>query len=64
MTTQIQNSKAYNNLEAFQKTLVIKRDNRKQIEDAIITARAIGYDKWAASSPMSTGWKAIVKELK
>jgi hypothetical protein len=63
MTTQIQNSKAYGKLEPFQQGLVIRRVNRKQIEDAVITARTIGYNIWEASSPMSSGWKAIVKEL-
>lgn len=63
MIQQIENSIAYGQLQPFQKKLVIKRDNRKQIEDAIVQARNIGYDTWAASSPMSAFWKAIVKEL-
>jgi hypothetical protein len=63
MTSQIENSKAYKQLHPFQQKLVLKRDNRKQVEDAIIIARTIGYANWAASSPMSHSWREIVKEL-
>lgn len=63
MIQQIENSAAYSKLAPFQQTLVIKRNNRLQIEAAVIIARSIGYEQWADSSTMSTGWKAIVKEL-
>lgn len=63
MIQQIQNTKAYGQLELFQQNLIINRKNRLQVEDAIIQARNIGYDTWAASSPMPNAWKAIVAEI-
>lgn len=63
MIQQIQNTKAYGQLEPFQQNLIINRKNRLQVEDAIIQARNMGYDTWAASSPMPNAWKAIVEEI-
>lgn len=63
MTRQIENSVAFGKLATFQQRLVIRRENRLKIEEAITIARNVGYGKWAESSTMSSQWKAIVKEL-
>ena len=63
MIKQIENTKAYKGLQKFQKDLVIRRDNRLKIEDAVITARSIGIEDWKKGTELSTKWQAIVEEL-
>lgn len=63
MLTAIQNTIQYGKLEKFQQELVSKKANRAQIEEAVITARAITYEVWVKSSKFSSNWNNIVKEL-
>ncbi|GGB82844.1 hypothetical protein GCM10007424_23590 [Flavobacterium suaedae] len=64
MTQEIQNTEAFKKLAKFQQTLLIKRDNRIQIQDAIIQARNIGYLEWESNNKtFPPAWKGIVKEL-
>jgi len=63
MTEKIENSKAFKSLQQFQKDLVIKRDNRLKIEDAVIIARNIGVDNWKRGTSLSKKWHAIVEEI-
>ena len=59
----IQDTKAFGKLEPFQQGLINKRINRLQIEDAIVTARNIGYYNWEKITGLPEHWKAIVKEI-
>lgn len=63
MIDQIKNTKAYKKLAPFQQSLLLKRDNRKKIEDAVITARAIGIDLWKNNNKLPNNWRGIVEEL-
>ncbi|KGO88399.1 hypothetical protein Q765_00335 [Flavobacterium rivuli WB 3.3-2 = DSM 21788] len=63
MLEQIKNSKAYKKLNQFQKDLAIRRNNRLQIEDAVITARAIGLAVWKENNALPNNWRAIVEEI-
>lgn len=64
MTQDIQNTEAFKKLAKFQQGLLIKRDNRKQIEDAIIQARHMGYQEWESNNnTFPPAWKGIVKEV-
>ncbi len=60
---QIENTKAFKKLEPFQQDIVSKRANRLQIEDAIVTARNIGYANWEKTTPLPAKWREIVKEI-
>ncbi|MDV6170213.1 hypothetical protein R1T16_17385 [Flavobacterium sp. DG1-102-2] len=63
MTKQIENTKAYKDLDSFKQDIVMKRSNRLQIEDAVVTARAITFEKWQESTSFSASWQNIVKEV-
>jgi hypothetical protein len=63
MINEIQNTKAFKKLLGFQQKLLLRRDNRLTIQDAVITAKAIGIENWNPPGSMPPHWQAIVKEL-
>lgn len=63
MTQQIENTKAYKGMDGFKQDIIMKRSNRLQIEEAVVTARNIGYELWEKGTDFSASWKNIVKEL-
>lgn len=65
MTTpeQIQQTKTYNSLSSMRKEFVVKKNNRKMIDDGIAICRNIGFDTWSRSCGLTSWNVAIVEEL-
>lgn len=60
---KIENSKAFTKLEKFKQALVLKRDNRLQIEQAIVSARTLTINVWKQHTTLPPHWQAIVEEI-
>jgi len=63
MLEEIKNTAAYKTLSQFQQDLAVRRNNRMQIVDAVITARAIGLELWKDNNALPNNWRAIVEEI-
>lgn len=60
---QIQKTQTYSKMEKMRQTFVVKKENRKMINDAITICRNIGFEKWKQSTSF-TSWNInIVEEL-
>ncbi|MBS1535330.1 MAG: hypothetical protein JST78_09650 [Bacteroidetes bacterium] len=59
----IQDTKAFKELNEISQRLVLKRVNRTTIEDQIIIARNIGIETWLKSNPLQARWQSIVIEI-
>lgn len=63
MKQLIENSKSFKVLDKLSQSMINRRANRIQIEDAIIQARNLGLEVWKSQTDLPNKWKKIVDEI-
>ncbi|MGL4584273.1 MAG: hypothetical protein ACRCVU_14990 [Flavobacterium sp.] len=60
---KIDETKAFSELTSIAQTIANKSASRKQISEAVVIVKNIGYEKWASITNLPPLWHGIVKEL-
>lgn len=61
---KIQDTKAYQRMDAIQQKIILMAKNRKQIYDSVDMLKVMGVERWEQRNGLHINrWKNIVKEL-
>jgi len=60
---EIQETETFKSLPALRKSFIVKKENRREINDSIAICRNIGFDNWNNLSGLNNWNRSIVKEL-
>lgn len=60
---EIQETETFKSLPVLRKYFIVKKENRREINDSIAICRNIGFDNWNNLSGLNNWNRSIVKEL-
>lgn len=63
MIMKIEETKAFSQLSSIAQSIVNKSTSKKQISDAVMIVKNIGFEKWSSITDLPIMWHQIVREL-
>jgi len=60
---KIEETQAFKQMTSIAQTIVNKSGSKKQILEAVVIVKNIGYEKWKSITNLPPMWHSIVKEL-
>lgn len=60
---RIEDTKAFGQMTDIAQTIVNKSASKRQISEAVVIVKNVGYDKWKSITNLPPMWHNIVKEL-